>query len=141
MDSNKVCFECYPCQAMEQTYTVTEKIARIDPTRAAARLEDDLRVYADLAVQLGMSEARVIDTAQIVVDERVALKCSVPKCFGYGTCANCPPHAPTPEEIRRIVNQYRRAVVMRLDVRPEAIVRDRATIEERVQAYQNVFRV
>ena len=52
------------------------------------------------ALELGAEAAQVIPAATVVVDDRVALKCAVPKCFGYGTCANCPPHAPSPEQMR-----------------------------------------
>jgi predicted metal-binding protein len=75
----------------------------------------------------------------VPIDERVALKCRIPKCFGYGTCANCPPHSLTPEETRKIAALYRYGVLMKIDVPPPIIVRDRETIKQRVGAYQNMF--
>jgi predicted metal-binding protein len=118
-----------------------ERIARIDPTRTAATRQGDAEEYARLALELGASAARVIPADTVVFDDRVTLKCAVPKCFGYGTCANCPPHAPSPEIMRGVVVQYDTAVALRLDVPPQVIVRDRETKEERVKAYARVFSI
>ncbi len=118
---------------------MSERIAKIDPARASASLQSNAERYARMAVELGASAAQVIPVASVVVDERVSLKCAVPKCFGYGTCANCPPYSPSADQMRAILARYSVAVVLRLDVPPEVIVRDRTTIEERAGAYKKVF--
>lgn len=118
-----------------------ERITRIDPTRTAAIRLSDAERYARLAVELGAGAARVIPAATVEFDDRVPLKCAVPKCFGYGTCANCPPHVPSSERMRAIMAQYDTAVTLRLDVLPEVIVRSRETKEERVKAYASVFSI
>ena len=89
-----------------------------------------------LALRSGANAAYPVDPRDVIVDDRVPFKCQVPKCFGYGTCANCPPHAPSAEQTRTLVAQYEAAVVFRLDVPPAVIVRDRETIDERVAAYK-----
>jgi predicted metal-binding protein len=43
--------------------------------------------------------------------------------------------------LRDILKSYRRAVFFTKDVPPEVIVRDKATIEERVAAYQNIYQI
>ncbi|HNW92202.1 MAG TPA: DUF2284 domain-containing protein [bacterium] len=101
----------------------------------------DCARYCVLARELGASDARPMAAAEVVVDERVTLKCCVPKCFSYNTCANCPPHAPAQDRMRGIVAQYRHAVALRLAVPAAVIVRDRATIAERVAAYQALFAI
>ena len=120
---------------------VPEKIHKIRLTTPAAMLQKQLQRYGDLARELGATDACAVRSSQVPVDDRVTLKCCVPKCFGYGTCANCPPHALKPDETRKIVAQYRWAVALKLDVPPEVIVRDKATIEPRVAAYQKMFQV
>ena len=120
---------------------MSEPIAKIDPARAAASLQTDAGRYARMAEELGASVAEVIPAASIVIDDRVTIKCAVPTCFGYGTCANCPPHSPSAERMRSIAAQYSVAVVFRLDVPPRIIVRDRDTIIERVDAYKKVFSI
>jgi predicted metal-binding protein len=119
----------------------SEQIAKIDPARAAASLSADAQRYAALALELGASAAQVVSATKVLIDERVTLKCAVPKCFGYGTCANCPPYAPSADSMRAVVARYATAVVLRLEVVPEVLVRDRTTIQERVDAYKNMFSI
>jgi predicted metal-binding protein len=47
----------------------------------------------DLALQLGASEAKIITTKDIIVENRVVLKCKI-GCNNYGKTLTCPPHAP-----------------------------------------------
>jgi predicted metal-binding protein len=103
------------------------------------KLESDLQRYADEALTLGASRAAVVPVDEIPVDDRVILKCQIPRCFGYGVCANCPPHTIAPAQLRELLARYRWAVFVSLDVPAEVIVRDRATITERVDAYRKVF--
>lgn len=75
------------------------------------------------------------------MDDCVVLKCIIPKCFGYGVCANCPPHTIKSEDTRKYVAQYNRAITFKCEVPPEVIVRNKETIKERVQVYQKVFEI
>lgn len=59
------------------------------------------------------TEACVITTDQIVIDERVRWKCIIPLCFGYGSSPNCPPFSPTTEEMRKIVSSYKYGIFLR----------------------------
>jgi predicted metal-binding protein len=116
-------------------------IKKINVNVDEGRLEKDLGRYVAAALEMGASRAEVIRVEDIPVDERVVMKCRVPRCFGYGVSMNCPPHAPTPAEIREYLKSYRRAVFFIKDVPSEVIVRDKGTIKERVAAYQEVFRI
>ena len=86
---------------------------KLEPVRLSMP-EQEVRAhlsrYEHLALESGATRAGRIPAAAVPVDDRVSLKCSVPKCFGYGTCANCPPHSLKPEETRRIAAQYGWAV-------------------------------
>jgi len=115
------------------------EIRKAQPEMYAAELDADLGRYREAALEQGASRAAVIPVGDIPVDERVTLKCRVPRCFGYGVGANCPPHTLTPAELRGLLEGYRWAVFFGVDVPPPVIVRDRATIEERVDAYQKVY--
>lgn len=66
------------------------------------------------ARRLGV-EARPIAPEQVVVAEWVRLKCRY-GCSGYGADLLCPPHTPTPTDIRRVLDDYRRCLLLRLDV-------------------------
>ena len=101
----------------------------------------DLEKYCSLAKDLGATDAKFIQTSHIPVDDRVVLKCIIPKCFGYGVCANCPPHSIKPEETRKYVAQYKWAITFKYEVPSEVIVRNKETVKERVGAYQRVFEI
>lgn len=105
------------------------------------QLQQDLEKYKEKALELGASTATIVSAEQIPVDERVTLKCQIPRCFGYGASAHCPPNTLKPAELNNLLNKYNWAVFFIKDVPPEVIVRDRATIKERVDAYQEVFNI
>jgi predicted metal-binding protein len=117
------------------------KIERITVDRQAARLSQDLEKYHQKALELGATQAKVIPVQDIPVDDRVLLKCQIPRCFGYGVGAHCPPHTLKPAELREALQHYQWAVLFIKEVPPEVIVRDKATIKERVAVYQEVFKI
>ncbi len=114
-------------------------IDRITTDMNEARLPGDLEKYRGYALELGATNSVIVKAGDIPVDERIVLKCRIPRCFGYGTSAHCPPNALKPSELRELLKSYRWAVFFVLDVPPEVIVRDRATIREREAAYQKIF--
>jgi predicted metal-binding protein len=117
------------------------KVEKITVDMQASRLSQDLERYAQKALELGATHAAVIKAADIPVDERVTLKCQIPRCFGYGAGAHCPPNTLKPDELREILKKYHWAVLFTLEVEPTVIVRDKATIKERVAVYQKVFKI
>lgn len=120
---------------------MSRKVEKITVDRQAARLPQDLERYVQKALELGATRAAVIRAEDIPVDERVTLKCRIPRCFGYGAGAHCPPNTLPPAELRELLKKYQWAVLFNLDVPPEVIVRDKATIKERVAVYQQVYKM
>ncbi len=104
-------------------------------------LDQDLERYVARAMELGASNAKVVLADKIPVDERVTLKCQIPRCFGYGVGAQCPPNTLKPAELRDLLTKYTRAVFFIKDVPPDVIVRDKTTIKERVDAYQQLYKM
>lgn len=82
------------------------------------RLQQDLEKYRKRAIELGVSDAKIISADQVVIDERVVAKCTYPRCSGYGTSVNCPPHAMKPDQIRKVVNNFHYGIFMKIDVPP-----------------------
>jgi predicted metal-binding protein len=117
------------------------QIEGITVDRQAARLSQDLEKYCQKALELGATQAKIIPVQEVVVDDRVPLKCQIPRCFGYGAGAHCPPHTLKPAELREALQHYQWAVLFIKEVPPEVIVRDKATIKERVAVYQEVFKI
>jgi len=120
---------------------MSDRIEKIRVDMQAAKLPEDLERYRQRALELGATEARVVKAEAIPVDDRVTLKCRIPRCFGYGTGAHCPPHTMPPAELRELLKQYRWAVFFIKEVPAEVIVRDKVTIKERIAAYQEIFRM
>jgi predicted metal-binding protein len=114
---------------------------KLTPRPSKVKLKEALRRYQEKAVELGASRAKIITTKEILVDERVVLKCQVPRCFGYGVSANCPPHTLKPAEVRLLLKKYHWAIFFTLDVPSRIIVRDKKTIKERVSAYQSISKI
>ena len=83
-----------------------------------ATLEADLERYRQLALQSGASAAVILPASEVVVDERVRLKCLVPRCLRAGETPNCPPHAPDLELIRQALSRYSWAILFKCDVQP-----------------------
>ncbi len=100
---------------------VTQKLIarKILSKRSQKQVSVDFAKYRQKALELGASDARVIPASYVVVDERVRLKCSVPRCHLYGESANCPPYTPSPAEMREAISKYRRAVVFKTEVSPK----------------------
>jgi predicted metal-binding protein len=60
--------------------------------------------------ELGVRGAKVIDPKTVETASWVRWKCRF-GCGGYSSSLMCPPHAPTPEETRRVLDSYRKAIL------------------------------
>ncbi len=120
---------------------MSRKIEKVTEDMHRGRLQEDLEKYRRKALEMGATQAVVVPVQDIVVDERVSMKCRIPRCFGYGAGAHCPPHTMKPAELQDLLKKYHNAVFFIMQVPPEVIVREKATIKERVAAYQQVFKI
>lgn len=107
---------------LEETFMPIAKISR---NRSETKLLQNLEKYRPYALKLGADEARVVDAKKIQVEEAVAFKCRVPQCFGYGNCAQCPPHAPKPAEIRQLLKGFSQGLLFIRRVNSALLKRDR----------------
>jgi predicted metal-binding protein len=78
----------------------------------------DLNIFQQKALELGADAAEIIQTSQIVVDERVRLKCTVPRCLRAGETPNCPPYVPELDVIRKAFAKFSRAILLKTHVEP-----------------------
>jgi len=76
------------------------------------------------ALQLGVSDVRLIDAARIRVEDDLARLCQEPACPGFGRGAGCPPHVMAPETFRRLLDRFPRALVFKFDVPTEVLLGD-----------------
>jgi predicted metal-binding protein len=70
------------------------------------------------ALAAGATAAAVLRPDEVVTAEWVRWKCLY-GCPVSGRCLTCPPHSPTPEETRRLLDGYESILVLRFDIRPE----------------------
>ncbi|MHC4198991.1 MAG: DUF2284 domain-containing protein [Planctomycetota bacterium] len=74
------------------------------------RKRPPLAALADRAVALGAKSAKVVEASTIATAPWVRLKCRY-GCGCWESSLCCPPHTPTPDETRRVIDSYRAAVL------------------------------
>ncbi|MDO8567757.1 MAG: DUF2284 domain-containing protein [Dehalococcoidales bacterium] len=81
-------------------------------------LQKNLEKYRQKAIEFGANDAKIIPASDVVVDERVYMKCLVPRCQGlrHGGTPHCPPHTPQPDFVRKVLARYQWAIVFKRDV-------------------------
>lgn len=72
-----------------------------------------------LAMENGATDAKIIPSDKVVVEDRVVLKCKV-GCNHYGKTLACPPYTPSAEEFRKIVSEYSYAMFIKYKSNAEA---------------------
>lgn len=98
------------------------KIRKVQEEIREEIVQRDLEKYRNMALELGATDARIITAEDVIFDERVRMKCIIPRCYEYGTNANCPPYTPDVDQMRRAVRRYRYAIFFMLKVPSEEIV-------------------
>ena len=63
------------------------------------------------AQQLGAKKASIISPKKVFTAEWVRRKCQY-GCDGYGEHLTCPPYSPTPQETRRLLDEYETALLI-----------------------------
>lgn len=74
-----------------------------------------------LAIQSGASMAESIPVGNISAEEDLADLCRKPQCRNYGLGAGCPPHVSGPSGFRKLLENMKHAIVIRIDV-PSSIL-------------------
>lgn len=102
----------------------SEKLQKLGKSHIKGRQTDtrrEMEKYRLLAIKLGASEAKTIPADSIQVDERVRLKCLVPRCGRAGETPNCPPYAPDLDLVRRAFALYSTAILFKCGVQIDKI--------------------
>jgi predicted metal-binding protein len=72
---------------------------------------EQMQVYINAALEKGVRNAAIIETSKIFTAPWVRLKCQF-GCPLYGKGLCCPPHSPTWEETRKILDSYQYAILL-----------------------------
>ncbi len=75
---------------------------------------NDLEKYCAMAIEGGATHAVPIRPDSVVTAPWVRLKCQF-GCPGYGKGYCCPPHTPTHEETRSVLDAYQRAILFHIE--------------------------
>ena len=116
-------------------------IGKIQNNSEPEQLKQNLERYRKLAIDSGASDAAIVPTSMVVVDERVLMKCRIPLCNVYGACMNCPPHTGSIEDLQRRLDLYEYAIVMKLDVPGPRIAGAAARGDEGVEDLKKLCKI
>lgn len=78
-------------------------------------LQKDLEVLCKFAKDLGATNAKPFSAKDVVIDERVKMKCRVPPCRDYGKNLMCPPYVMSTKELRDVLSKYEWALLIQVE--------------------------
>jgi predicted metal-binding protein len=102
--------------------------------------------YCQKALEMGMDGAKVIDPRCITTAEWVRLKCQF-GCHGFGESLCCPPHTPSPEITRKVLDSYQSAILFHKKIEggpggePPVNPRERRDFNQRRDFNESIFRI
>jgi predicted metal-binding protein len=88
------------------------------------------------ATKIGASDATIVDTSIISIEDAIIEYCKKPLCASYGKSAHCPPHAPKPAEARKLIKPFRKALLFKLDVASKVLMSD-----ENNKAFRRIYEI
>jgi len=90
------------------------------PSRSKSNVrKNQFKFLLNRANDLGATDAKIISSRKIVVEDRVLLKCKS-GCHMYGHKLVCPPFTPTPDEFRKMLTEYQYALIVKFEAEAEA---------------------
>lgn len=85
------------------------------------------------AMQNGATNAKIISTKDIAVEDHLADMCRDPQCENYGLSMSCPPNVSGANGFRKMIKNYERAVFFKIDAPTEILV---SASEDRRELFQ-----
>jgi predicted metal-binding protein len=82
----------------------------------------------ELATRLGATDAKVIATRDILIEDRLASICKETRCESYGLSKSCPPYVAGPSMFREWIKAIDHAIVLKIDVPLEILLSEREDI-------------
>ena len=77
---------------------------------------EKLAILTGGALDLGASGVKVIAAGDIVIRDELADRCREPGCEHYGKSKSCPPNVAGPSWFKKLLKNYSRAVLFKIDV-------------------------
>ncbi len=79
------------------------------------------KLLIQMAHDAGAVEATIISTKDIIIEDELAHLCKDPGCENYGLSMSCPPHVSGPSGFRKLINNYDKAIVFKIDAPYDAL--------------------
>ena len=79
--------------------------------------EQNFSDLIEIAREAGATAARIIPSENVTLDERVRLKCEVPRCARYGQFLTCPPLEMPVEVFARLLARYRWGLLVQVEAK------------------------
>jgi predicted metal-binding protein len=99
----------------------------------------------EIALKEGAKVAKLIPASRVILDERVLLKCEVPRCSGYNQFLTCPPRTMSIETFSRCLSLYKWCLLVQveadLDSSDKAEGRIDSSVIENAQGLHRPFRL
>jgi predicted metal-binding protein len=80
-----------------------------------SKIQGDLQTLCGLAKELGATNAVSFKAKDVIVDERVRLKCMIPPCDDYGLNLMCPPYVLSVQEFRDVLSKFDWAILIQIE--------------------------
>ena len=95
--------------------------------------------YIARAIKLGALDAKQIPANSVVTAQWVRMKCQY-GCDGYGKRLTCPPYSPIPQETKKVIADYKTAILIHGDDRTD-VTRIASELERRMflDGYHKAF--
>ena len=77
--------------------------------------EESFRQLVQMALSDGAKAAKIISARMVVVDERVRLKCEVPRCAKFNQYLTCPPYVMDVATFARVLSQYEWCLLVQVE--------------------------
>ncbi len=124
-------------------------LEKLNNNISTEKIYQDCERYTELAMELGATDARVIPASDVVLDERVRLKCFVPACVRMGDSANCPPSIHerlSMSMMKNAVDKFNYAVFFKLNVPSNElagpdVLKERRNIPSAKQCHEIVSKI
>jgi predicted metal-binding protein len=96
--------------------------------------------FISRACKLGAIEAKIISPKQVFTAEWVRRKCQY-GCDGFGEHLTCPPYSPTPQETRRLLDEYETALLIHCPSRGSEVLQIVCILEREafISGYYKAF--
>jgi predicted metal-binding protein len=81
-----------------------------------------LEKLVQIALSMGASDAKAILSSSILVEDNLAELCVEPRCSNYGLSPSCPPHVSGPSGFRKLKDELKYTVVIRVIIPSEVLL-------------------